>query len=453
METKERSLEATRPKLASELYDHSSLEQMAWSLIESRQGLEHDHWQQEPEINARTAIFEELTAKGHLSRIEFDETPDVINGRTLQRLINGWSDSLPPWEKERRFLEIVEELISHRVWQDIKTGRLPEDAFVITISNFPDNAPAIEASQVGYGILNKKGMVRTTSFENDTRTVEQVSRSNSDDFSAMRFFSGNGLVLRKVSSPGFLSSQIIASKADFPDGVVDIQRALDSFAGPNIIYGEDKSQIDLTVPDYDNLREVSWAREDQVESSIKKLADFERQLDIDYKQGLMSYNDKLSAINARRKELVNEICLLDPTYAKDARGEATVEHFEQAALAMAAGNDAAGIAHLESALSVADSRAGAVCGGNGLTTVVDNNQPTEAKRLFLEAKNERKNWKWKKGVCLVKECPTRPAKIKVGPCSVCEKCQGLYDDGKDPKSVYNISGFLGWLFGFDKINT
>lgn len=45
---------------------------------------------------------------------------------------------------------------------------------------------------------------------------------------------------------------------------------------------------------------------------------------------------------------------------------------------------------------------------------------------------DRSKWKWKKGVCEVKSCSTRPGETKVGPCSVCEKCQAEFDRGNDP---------------------
>ena len=46
-----------------------------------------------------------------------------------------------------------------------------------------------------------------------------------------------------------------------------------------------------------------------------------------------------------------------------------------------------------------------------------------------ESKN---NWKWKKGVCRVESCSTRPGETEVGPCDVCHDCQDKFDDGKDP---------------------
>ena len=51
-------------------------------------------------------------------------------------------------------------------------------------------------------------------------------------------------------------------------------------------------------------------------------------------------------------------------------------------------------------------------------------------------------WVWTSGKCVVENCPTKPSKTTVGPCSVCVGCQSIYDSGKDPKQLYrnkNIS--------------
>jgi len=445
LEKYERGLEPSKVKLASELYDREVLELAAWQLIKDAQKIEHDHWEQEPEVNARTGIFEELTAKGHLSHIESSEHPDIVNQRTLQRLVNGYSDRLPKWEQERRFYEIVEELINHAVWADMQAGNLPLDTIVITISNFPDDAPEIQASQIGYGVLNNKGMVRATDFEGSIRTTEQISRSNSNDHSTGQYYQTNGLSVQRANSTGYLSSQIITTKRTLPDGAVDVQRALDGHAGSYIIYGEDRRQADLNLPGYEQLREISQAREEQAEPQIKRLAEFERRLNVEYQAGLMTYEQKLKLLNRERKKIVNEVCLLEPAYAKDARGAESARHFEQAALAMAAGNDVAGMQHFSDALRTADPRAGAVCGGDGFTA--DKlGLDAESTQTYLNAKQERKNWKWKTGICIVKECPTRPDKTKVGPCSVCRNCQTIFDKGDNPKSIYKVIGFMDLLF-------
>lgn len=44
---------------------------------------------------------------------------------------------------------------------------------------------------------------------------------------------------------------------------------------------------------------------------------------------------------------------------------------------------------------------------------------------------ERGNRKWKLGTCQVKACPS-PKPTEVGPCSVCKRCQAVFDSGGDP---------------------
>ena len=445
MEKGESISEEFRPRLAAELFDKPALEETARRLIQGREVIEHDQWEREPEINARTAIFEELTAKGHLSKVEFDEPPELTNERALRRLVNGWSDNLPDWEMNRRFHEIVEELTIHEVWQKIQDAELPADTIVVTISDFPEMCDDNLAPRIGYRALNKKGMVRVTDFENGARTVEQVSRSQSNDGSSERFFGNQGFVVGS-GSERVLSNQLIATKRHFVDGVVDVQRALDSLAGPNVIYGE-RDNRDRMLPAYEELRQESADREDQARGFIKKLADYEAEINLDYKSGKISYQQKSGAINARREELINEIILVRPSYAKDARGDVAAGHFEQASLAMAAGNDEAGAAHLEKAIATSDPSAGVVCGGSGESMQTNESNQARAERLHKEAKNERKNWKWSRGLCVVKECPTRPARTDVGPCSVCRKCQGIFDEGKNPKNVYRSVGIFELLFG------
>lgn len=52
---------------------------------------------------------------------------------------------------------------------------------------------------------------------------------------------------------------------------------------------------------------------------------------------------------------------------------------------------------------------------------------------YRSSKAENKSdWKWKKGICQVKSCATRPGQTEVGPCSVCRHCQAEFDAGRDP---------------------
>jgi len=48
----------------------------------------------------------------------------------------------------------------------------------------------------------------------------------------------------------------------------------------------------------------------------------------------------------------------------------------------------------------------------------------------------KSSWVWKRGICRVDDCPTRPGSTQVGPCSVCRGCQHLFDKGQDPGKTY-----------------
>lgn len=59
--------------------------------------------------------------------------------------------------------------------------------------------------------------------------------------------------------------------------------------------------------------------------------------------------------------------------------------------------------------------------------------------IFDSGENEATEsgaWIWKSGICRVENCPTRPGKTKVGPCSVCKLCQLQFDAGDDPTKRY-----------------
>ena len=51
------------------------------------------------------------------------------------------------------------------------------------------------------------------------------------------------------------------------------------------------------------------------------------------------------------------------------------------------------------------------------------------------SEEDKSNWQWKKGVCVVKSCATRPGTTLVGPCSVCKHCQHAFDRGQDPTKL------------------
>ncbi len=85
--------------------------------------------------------------------------------------------------------------------------------------------------------------------------------------------------------------------------------------------------------------------------------------------------------------------------------------------------------------------------GGGCAGTNDRSHEFDPTRPFDPMRQEQKpsdaaapdNWesnpnsrKYKKGVCQVRSCATRPGVTEVGPCSVCKSCQAKFDNGEDP---------------------
>jgi hypothetical protein len=386
--------------LARGRFDMTALHQKARTLINGRQEIQHDTWEMEPDQNARTSIMEELTATGHISVIEFDEDVDSVNQKTLRRLLNGWNDKLPEWEKERRFSEIVEEMIIHQTLEEIRAGELPEDTNINTASDYPESAnPNMVIDhdtvwQIGYRSLNRKGMTRQTYFQKNEqgkwrRVVEQVSRSSSHDKSSGRLLHSIDPSLRPdLASNEALGMQILGTRREFPNGAISFQQKLDSLAGPNIRYGEDITQNARHLPEYKDLRYISAEREERVERFIKQLADFEREVDKRYKTGRITYDQKLREMRREQEKIVDKICLVNPAYAVDARGEESARHYELAHMAMVAGHDDIARQHFAKAQHTKDPRAGAACGGIGVDEQQAAGLSQEGDEMYDEAKEQ-----------------------------------------------------------------
>jgi hypothetical protein len=76
------------------------------------------------------------------------------------------------------------------------------------------------------------------------------------------------------------------------------------------------------------------------------------------------------------------------------------------------------------------------CGGSMKTTkpLMDADPSDVFAAIFGDEGKE--GWTWKKGVCRVDNCPTRPSYTEVGPCDVCRSCQRWFDRKRDPGKLY-----------------
>ncbi len=415
---------------ASEIVDRLGIEQLACELIENRDKIENVAVpRQEREDNARTALMEALTASGHLSRVELTGSLEEINAQVLSRLLNGWSDNLNPHEKQRRFVELCNELTIQEVHRCIEAGMLPESVELTEISDYPMALSDKQAERLGYRPENKKGMVRTTGLVKNsggtyTRVIEQVSRSSADSSSTFEFMQsadldGSSAQLLDVEA---LGRPLLTSTVDYADGVIDIQRRLDKHSGGHI-YGEKPGPNQIP---YEDLREESFRRERRIEFYTTNLADFETRLDQAYIGGLISKKEKDNQFKQEVRAILEAICTLTPEYAEDCFGGKAAATFFEASNLAAAGQ-------LEMARQLIhdnrDLQKPIVFCGMSIS-------PEKAKELGLNISETgdlisegKEKMKFKPGVCRIKSCAK---KTDVGPCSICRNCQSRFDKGDDP---------------------
>lgn len=420
--------------LTREVFDRSRIEARADELLAFRERNEYLPLSDEAGNNAVTALFEELTAAGDLSVLRFDGDQNEVHRDTLARLLNGFYEGMPEWERRRRYAEICEELQVQEFFVAVSSGELSSDSLLFVVSDFPDDAPSLdEAHGIGYRAGNRKGMLRSYHFEQGadgswTRVLEQLSRSNSTDGSTRDWFNINASAV-PLHSTGALHESFIAGRGRLPDGIVTL---VDEMDGSDRLYGEPVHEaVANGRPGYESLRSVSLERRRQLEKFTSELAMHEQRLLNMLHKGEITYAEKLNRYYKKQDEIVDRIAIMDSDYARDSRGEASVVFYQQAGFALLAGDEAGFHANLHTAHRVKDKHAGGACGGRGAETANDNpyDNPEDAGNLYEKSKQDAKDWKWKDGVCRVPSCRK---KTKVGPCSVCRPCQKRFDRGEDP---------------------
>ena len=431
-------------KPANCVVDRAAIEERAWQLIDSTRNQTREYFKstQSYEADARTLLFEALRASGHLSLVEISGTDLIdINNQVLNVLLNGWSDHLPKAERERRFMELCEELIIQEVHWQIVAGLLPPDTLVSTISDYPDSLTSVQAQQIGYRPQNRKGMVRTIGLIKNadgslTRVSEQVSRSNASSEASAEFLRSNNIKVQAAGSldSSVLGTQLLTTRREMTEGVVGLVRRLDQASGATIRYGELRTNEQI---EYEDLRSESIRRERAAEGFIQQFAQFTEQLDKKLQSRQITIEQHGAMFRTEACNVLRAICTMNPAYAADCFGEAAVAGFVQASDLVARGDieGAQQALFANAQFETPPAACGISLGAEGTDSDPGSLLGFEG-TLASKLTFGREIWSWGKGLCRIEECPTRPDKTDIGPCSVCRKCQKFFDDRKDPRTEY-----------------
>jgi len=417
---------------ADTMVDRSLVEQHARDLLEHATGGNTEYGYKTEKTycdDARTALFEALTASGHLSRVELEGSLSEIHSRMLYVLLNAYDDSLPDHERERQFQELCEELTRQEIERSIAQGEAPLSLQVATISDAPTLAGMSRtiAESLGYRPQNHKGMIRSSKLiKRDDgvyiRVMEQISRSNADPVISSRFLSVQNVPLRldRHADTRVLGTQLLH---EHEQGVVGIVRRLDQFDGSNIRYGEQASP--LQIP-YDQLREESAQREQQAEAFVAELGIYMQKLDTHERAGIITRLEHTELLQIEIHRILQAICVMRPEYAADCFGAKSVHTYNMAANQAAQGDVSGSTATVERGQH--NEQTITLCGMSISVKEAEEKgvSPSSIDRLIRVGLEK---WPTHIGACRVPECPS-PKPTEVGGCQVCiGGCEPLFNKG------------------------
>ncbi len=412
------------------IVNRSEIEQQATYLLANRGDIEMNYkTEQTYRADARTALFEALTASGHLSKVELSGSLDYIHGTMLSVHLNAYSDTLPDHEKARQYQELCEELTRQKVEHLQTDGEVSVALQVATISDDPSSGGMSDrqAQALGYRPQNHKGMVRSSRLiiQPDgtyTRVTEQVSRSNSNAVTTAQFFAENDLPVRPHSRADVrvLGSQLLHSMSE---GVIGLQRRLDMFNGVEIRYGEQKNDTQIS---YEHLAQESAARESQAEAYTSILADYMMKLDNLETIGDINQKQHSELLKTEIHRILQSICVMSPIYAVDCFGVEAAPGYYQAsdkALAGDIGGSTETVANNQSKEQTVS-----LC-GMSITNQKAKELGVEVDSLGRLIQLGLERWGTKIGACRVPDCvSSKPT--EVGACDVCTGgCEPLFNRG------------------------
>lgn len=379
--------------------------------------------------DARTLLFEALTASGHLSVVRTSGTLEQIHAQMLNILLNAYSENLPEHERRRRFQEICEELTIQAVELKIVAGLIPAETEVATISDYISEGTLSEKSAmaIGYRPFNKKGMVRSNRLIDNgdgtyTRCSKQVSRSNAKAERSQRFLNLKGIDVR---SSEYADIAVLGTQFLHQEGVTTLMKLLDSHQDVDIQYGSRKSYN--TVP-YEKLEVISQRREEVAHCYVQKLADFTERLDRAKRNNQISEKQYQQQFKNEVGNILRAICVMDPSYAIDCFGEKAEAGFIKASNLAAVGNTLAALRVLEQNMALEQTVT--FCGGS-LSEEQAEKAGIQSSSLADLLKLGMEQFGTRQGACRVEDCPS-PRPTEIGSCSVCVgeySCQALFDKG------------------------
>lgn len=313
------------------------------------------------------------------------------------------------FELRRRRIELDE----YHLMVAMAQGLLPNTMTVV--SDFPPELMAADVEVDGYNTIRKPTMLRVITAKGDgkihmfTQSLDGTDRSALEDIYRSRGFEPQPGELLGQRMHEQLSSEEQEYLVDQLMGVYDRSLALRKGG----IWRAGRLQTKNDVNTYEFVSEQQDLIDTFVEVKLRDVAAGEA----------LRYG--LAAAIEKRFESRSEINVVrGVTYVMHGQPNVWQEMHMAGCQAQAAGKTYSGCELSSRAPGEADNK--------------NDDGPKDLSNAGYGDEDKKEIWVWKTGVCRVAECPTRPSKTKVGPCSVCACCQQLYDKGKDPAAEYKL---------------
>lgn len=397
------------------------------------------------DINVATAVTEACFKYDHITKVamRLNDSGDLMQfGQTMQEMhFNSIVYRQNRHAKLRNVTEI-EALNGHCIEDAARAGLL-KDYYFIADSLVPQDVPEKDLKDEGYFLNTLTFVTQATTAEDGAVTTESVFNKGTVASESARFDVRMGerfdleavsRVRQRLGLPPVTTTEealrgIFVHKSMLPNGVIDYQRMIDEEAHSTV-------GIPLKTDDYyERLAPRSKEREASLEST-KQLV----------KEALIAqahtFKTPMEAVQ-RIWDLTREFTVVAAVdnHHIDARifGQQAAQQIEESRYYSSIGDPIAAQLALREAVRVAivtgcgggSAGRGANKGGSSKNKKSEksSDENTEDEQDAIE-RNE--DWTWKRGVCRVDSCPTRPGKTQVGPCAVCRRCQKMFDKGIDP---------------------
>jgi hypothetical protein len=222
-----------------------------------------------------------------------------------------------------------------------------------------------------------------------------------------------------------LDTPLLIPKEMMPNGVIDVIERYDDAAG-GTFFGQRKPR-----QNYKEYLKFCRQREAAMEPNVQKVVD-----ELLQAKDLLEPLDAVKKLHELSEKYMVEYAVEDESIDPRVFGAVSAEHIKQARAWLSQGDAERYRQSLLSAqaTAVSSSCPTAIAARAAAAAAAGEAFDSDGLPISSEASSaNRKNWKTKIGMCIIKGCPTRPGKTKVGPCGICmDRCQELFDKGDDP---------------------